>query len=409
MRHGRKAFAAVICALLLSTAGAQIARRRVVSKGPRALGLVEVASDGRAMLVPVVIMISGSFYDASVYKADPVPMALQPETVYEGFKTGVSQGLFTVTTGVDDYGWIGAGKWKTDAQIAAEKEKRKERIAKLEEKPPEDDTEGGPPRLTRSPEKEHPPSSKDGPVLHRRSDSESDKSEPATLAPPKMSASLAEAEADRPILRREPADEPREEAKPDTHPIKDPVQIIPAISDAGGPRPRSYAYAMKPDEEQAFLEKMKAMAAPEIEHRAQRLAGEAARANKTRARKSSAVEAPEFHNVQLRVFDVSGTNEAVLVLTADAILPGRSDLQYSTAVAARQDIYGDLHRIFAQTTDNQHLDVQPRYELIDAVDADGDGRAELLFRQVWDTGSGYAVYRVLGDSLWPLYESRPSS
>jgi len=51
----------------------------------------------------------------------------------------------------------------------------------------------------------------------------------------------------------------------------------------------------------------------------------------------------------------------------------------------------------------------PRYEFIDAVDADGDGRGELLFRQVWDSGSGFAVYRVIGDRLWPLYESKPLS
>ena len=116
---------------------------------------------------------------------------------------------------------------------------------------------------------------------------------------------------------------------------------------------------------------------------------------------------PQFQDVQLRVFDLSNTNEPVLVLTANAQLPsGHSDLTYMIALVARQDIYGDLHKAFAQTADSQHLDVVPKYELIDAVDADGDGRGELLFRLTSDAGPAFAVYRVIGDQLWPLFEGK---
>ena len=50
-------------------------------------------------------------------------------------------------------------------------------------------------------------------------------------------------------------------------------------------------------------------------------------------------------------------------------------------LVARQDIYGELHKVFSNMTDTQHLDVLPRYEFIDAVDADGDGRARIAFPQ----------------------------
>jgi hypothetical protein len=76
---------------------------------------------------------------------------------------------------------------------------------------------------------------------------------------------------------------------------------------------------------------------------------------------------------------------------------------------ARQDIYGDLHKVFARTTDDKHLDVLPRYDLVDAVDADGDGVGELLFRETWDSGNAFAVYRVIGDQLWPLFEGKPGT
>ena len=403
-----------VCIVLLGVAGAQIGRRRaVMSKGPRALGLLEIAADGRAELVPVTIMVNGEFYDASVYKADPIPMAVQPETVYEGLKSGVSQGLFTVSTGIDQNGWSGVGKWKTTAQIEAEKKQHQERVAALEKKPVEDDAGSGPPRLTRSPEKANSkPSQPSSPPTKPGDSTTKPQSKPSSNQPqastaPQMSASLAEAEADRPILRREPEGTPHEDTKPDNSPLKGALQIIPAISDAGGPQPRPYTYSMKPEEEQAFLQKMKTMAATAVEQRAKLLSGETVGAKKKK--KAVASQTPDFRNVQLKVMDISNSNEAILVLTADATLPGRADLQYSTAVAARQDIYGDLHKIFSQTTDNQHLDVQPRYDFIDAVDVDGDGRGELLFRQVWDSGSGFAVYRVIGDRLWPLFESKPSS
>jgi len=101
----------------------------------------------------------------------------------------------------------------------------------------------------------------------------------------------------------------------------------------------------------------------------------------------------------------------VLVLTTKAQLPERagtaaSALQYVVTVVARDDIYGELHKAFASITDTQHLDVLPRMELIDAVDADGDGRGELLFRQISDAGNAFVLYRVIGDRLWPLFQGR---
>ena len=72
------------------------------------MGLVQLLPNGKARLVPITILYDGEFYDASAYKASPVPMALESGTVYEGMRTGVSQGLFTVTSALQGNNtWIG--------------------------------------------------------------------------------------------------------------------------------------------------------------------------------------------------------------------------------------------------------------------------------------------------------------
>ncbi len=409
MAHRWVLIPALLCTVLLAMSSAQIAKRRTISKGPRAMGLIEIDPRGHAHLLPVTIMIDGKFYDASVYKADPVPMALQPGTVYEGVKSGVSQGLFTVINPVPQQGWLGLGIWKTEDQIKAEKEKSQARTAKLAEKPTDDFKAGGPPRLSRTREGAHPEPAETpkpaetSPAQPATDDSDRPVLKKSTPAPETAPASVDD--SGRPVLRRQEPGQAQEQTKiePDNTPLQGKLNVIPAISDADGPQPRPYTYQTKPEEDQDFMKKMSAMAADDVKRRAEMLSGDAGKKTK-----SSALT-PEFHDQQLKVLDISGTNEAVLIYSATAALPWRADLQFSTVVVARQDIYGDLHKVFAHTTDNNHLDMQPRYEFIDAVDVDGDGRGELAFKQVGDSGTGYAVYRVIGDRLWPLFESKPGS
>jgi len=414
MRYRRTYIVALLCACLLNTASAQVAKRRTVSKGPRALGLIEVDSKGRGHLIPITIMLDGRFYDASAYKADPIPMALQPGTVYEGLKAGVSQGLFTVNNTIPHNGWLGLGNWKSHEQIEAEKEQAKAHAERLAQKPPEDDKAGGPPRLSRTPEGAHPKATEPAKSSDQSKTADDDEGRPklkkksvdSQSSADSGAASLATAEAGRPVLRRQSEGEKQEQTKiePDTQPLKGTLQLIPAISDADGPQPRPYTYETKPEEVQDFTKKMSAMAADEVKRRIEALSGGDAKPKGARA-----PAVPQLRDEQLRVLDVSGTNEAVLIYSATAAVPGHADRQLSVTVVARQDIYAELHKIFAHTTDNNHLDVQPRYEFIDAVDADGDGRGELLFREVGQSGSGFAIYRVIGDRLWPLFESKPGT
>src|SRR5580658_6263760 len=99
--------------LLAAQTLAPFGRKPPTDNGPRALGLVQVSPKGKkARFIPIAIMMDGKFYDASAYKADPVPMALEFGIVYEAFRTGVSQGTFTITQpGQLNRTWIAEGSW----------------------------------------------------------------------------------------------------------------------------------------------------------------------------------------------------------------------------------------------------------------------------------------------------------
>ena len=141
------------------------------------------------------------------------------------------------------------------------------------------------------------------------------------------------------------------------------MQLIPAISDSDGPDPRPYAYDTKPDEEQKLRKTMLALAADEVRARATQLAAgpvgsapaapssSASGSSKSGSSKSGArakLPQPTFEETQLRIFDLSNSNEPVLVLTTKARMPARpnasganaqsGDLQYIVTLVGREDI-----------------------------------------------------------------------
>lgn len=425
---GRAVTCAVLALIVAQIGAAQFTRKETASKGPRALALIELAPNGKAHLIPVTILYDGQFYDASAYKASPVPMALESGTVYEGERTGVSQGFFTVAGALQlKNTWIGDGTWQPAGSAPAKK------VLASASKPVEENLDA-PPKLRRSPEKPKTPepSASQPPAAEAAPQSPAP---PPAIAPPATAAtpsSPTEEDRDRPVLRRGKQTHPPEQlptaaatpAKASSQGAKKPsaagsgaIKIFPAISDAGGPDPLPYTYELKPEEEQQFRVKMLALAAGEVLTRAKQLASETISPGPPSrtsplGKASAKPPQPSFDDVQLRVFDLTSNNEPVLVLTAKARMPQRPNttgaaLQYFVTLVARNDIYGELHKVLANVTDTEHLDVSPRMELIDAVDADGDGRGELLFRQISDAGSAFVIDRVVGDRVYTLFEGTP--
>ena len=473
----------------------QYGHKAASTKGPRALGLIQLSPKGnKGRIIPIAIMMDGKFYDAGAYKADPVPMALDFGIVYEGFHSGVSQGFFTITQpGQLNHVWIAEGTWLPAGSKALERHKKYT--------PPviADDDNNGPPVLHRRAEKSDSDSKDNDKDKDKNKDKDKDKDKdqnndqqkaasapaPPTTAPPanapsspdspkaptapdaaKTPAPPETAKASAPVSASSASEDPNEDpnrprlrrgmpdssarrdvyptfgalpvatpgaaaagtSKPDAKAAKNSATaspqttfiFIPAISDAGGPDPRPYTYEVKPAEEASYRTKMLDLAATLVHGPASPATKEAApTSKKSSARKSvSKPPQPAFDDVNLRIFDLSNSNEPVLVLSAKthpaavaasvaASATGSVEEPQEITLIARTNLEGELRKIFFSQTDSRHLNVTPRMELIDAVDADGDGRGELLFRRTFDDGSAYAIYRVSADRLWPLFDPTP--
>ena len=92
----------------------------------RAVGVYEwtgdLAKPAGSRLIPVSLFIDGRFQDADIYKADPVPFALDTGNVYELQKAGIGQGTLQLAFARKlmptpnaystwDDGWFGYGKF----------------------------------------------------------------------------------------------------------------------------------------------------------------------------------------------------------------------------------------------------------------------------------------------------------
>jgi hypothetical protein len=389
-----------IFGILLCTTITVFAQRKKQPTGPRAVAVIESTPKG-LVLVPVSLMLDGRFYDATLYHANPVPMALDPGNVYEVQRSGDGIGDFTITnteqwpTGA----WLGRGTWLSDE----EKHKREEARAKAKSKPaakPAEDEDEGPPKLTRG-----------GPKKEEAAPASPPKPEPkpdvASTEPPDNSG-----DTDRPILRRGKAEQEQAEklgggdtattAAVPVAPIAGFEQMKVAVSDASDTDSRTYVWKWANSEEEK-----------KIRASIQSLAMTAVKAY---AAKSNGPPPGDLENIDIRAFDLEYNNSADVVLSArvrparvpakktagkaaPAPVPAPSGFEYYVTIVAREDIYSQLEKTFVAVTDSRHLDAFPRMQLIDAVDADGNGGGDLLFRRTSDLGSAFVLYRVNSSRL----------
>ena len=177
-----------------------------------------------------------------------------------------------------------------------------------------------------------------------------------------------------------------------------------AVSDEGDLKkdPADFRYRAREDELKDLQDKLVAMAIAELGKSAAPAPTTAKKSTTRPAAKKMAAQTStsddaldDFH---FRAYDPVGNNVAV------AVLSGHRGNEFVT-VAARVEPDGSLRKLFASHTRADRLDVTPRYELIDAVDADSDRRADLLFHVVTQDESGYALYKIGADNLTELFRT----
>jgi hypothetical protein len=389
---------------------AQSALNRAKSTGPRAIAILEFDTNKHVHLVPVTIMMNGEYYDASAYKAAPVPMALEPETVYEGIRSGVSQGNFTIIKAHQVLGnWVGEGNWEPTEDKPVKKAAPLAPAEEIDNKPPVLRRSGGG-------EKPAPPAATPTPAPAPPAATPPSKKEEDTITlggkQPKEQKEAMEP-AERPTLKRgvptnNKHDSSFYDSRGDT--AWTVVSSISAVSDTKEEKGRSYHYVLKPDQEKDLHAKVQALVVKELLAHTGTASTPQAAGRPPKSNKVRATSQPKFENVKFLAYDPSTTNEPIFVFEADTLVPDKfsgKELPNHVMLLVREDIYGDLHMLFSSISDPTHRDTQPLCEFVDVVDAEGDGYGELLFRRTFDSGRAFSVYRVIGNQLWPLFEGRP--
>jgi hypothetical protein len=358
------------------------AQRRTPHK-LRATALVEVTTDAAGIVAtrvfPITILDEGRFWDASVYKATPRPMALENGIVYETQQSGTATGYATIVNGVNNSGWMALGKWQP---VTA---------AKKTEPPP-------------------PPIVGDGrPILHH-GDTAATPAPPAATpaATPDQPSSPGPEDSERPVLRRRapekpeqpPAATPAPAAEATAPHTKLPVytagtKTFVGVSDNQPLDARTYDFVWKPGEAEQMEAKLRKLALAQL------------------PRENAQLTANSLKNVQIRSFDLDLSNDAVMVLTAEVpgsylangsnTGPGKFVSRYITLIA-RVDFDGVPRKLSSSVTDSSRLDVAPRLELIDAVDVDGDGLAELLFREYSFDQTSFIIYGIGRSTVTKVFE-----
>ncbi len=392
-----KLLVGLLAVMLAAPALAQYTGQAKTSK-MRSVGILRIDPAGKARLFPVSLFIDGKYYDARFYQANPVPFAIDGNVFYQAEKDGTKAGDFVVQTAMHtSFRWWAEGSWKPGAGDSAQV----------------------PTGRSQSNWKD------DRPVLHRAPIASADKSADASPSDGKRTAAsssdaVQQVEArdpNRPTLRRGKS----EQVQPDvpvssTGGIAVSSAAVPAnsasdnvllaVADVGNIDSRSYLYKSSPEERQRDTEALKS------------LASEAIRKAAKQRPDLRGVDATRLDEVDVHILDPDYGNRPVEIFTATItgaqskfwLPPGsiiKSPPKVTIALVARKDSTGRLNQIFVTIADPSMLDVRPSLQYLGSVDADGSGRAQLLFREQVDVNSfGYVLYRATPYELIKTFETK---
>lgn len=431
----------------------------------------EAGKPSASRLVPVTVYDGERLYDGGLYLARPQPLALDGGTEYELEVAGAQKGWFDVANAQQVNGdWFGFGVWKPFA-AAPPKKLRPSREAPqvVHDQSGEDrphfkkrggDTAGSSrssgqtggqagssgsagsgsagsekPAAPPAEPADHPadrpadrPVDSERPTLRHRPAGGETQIAPAPGAP---ETTINAPDPDRPRLSHgRPADLPT--APKELLATSAGVQQMVAVSDVRKDSVQTFHYEWGDPADAARVQDLLERAAEQLLAKAggakdgrsgsteltspsrdqARDVGHPARAKNTRRSNGTAARqaAPELEEVHFHAFALTNGGGATLVLTAytagDEAAPGKG-MRRDIAVIALEDIYGKVQVLWSSITDAEHLDEMPRMRLVDAVDAEGKGRADLLFEARSAQDRRFVLLRVGGVDAERVFATDP--
>jgi len=241
----------------------------------------------------------------------------------------------------------------------------------------------------------------DRPTLRRRSD----------IVSSATAAGTGDRDPDRPVLHRgaPTAGDPALQASRLTGMPPD-IQQMAAVSDASKTVDHPFVYHWADADDaakmKAALEEIaqKAIAASAAPPKPAAKATPTRPAGRTGARKPAAPPLPMLTDEKFGAYELSYSGGATLILTAKS---GDGDAERDVTIIAQPDLYGVPHIVFQSVADSQHLDMTPRMRFVDAVDTDGDNRAELIFELRGESDRQFAIYKVVGGKAEQVFATGP--
>jgi hypothetical protein len=414
----------------------------------RAVGIVEWTGDKdhpkTSRLIPISVFDGQDLQDASVYLAQPEPMALESGVEYVLQQDGQPQGLFDITgAGQQQGSWVGFGAWKglpkpkaPPAQVAkidADNDAQSDEPV-LHRKHSSADSKGG-----SSTGANGPAPDPDRPTLHKGGDTSSGDSDTNANAPAP--------DPDRPVLHPAPPTSPGTSSNDSSQPAgnqqknsEDGGYVTNVARDADPDRPHlfygkaagynapvlpslvglppdmnqeiavsdptvrpahgwDYSWA-NPDDELKMKADMEDLARQALGLPPSPAATPATSASKTTSRTATAHKPTRLTlppapllDEQFHTYELAYGSGATMVLSAHTA--GADGPMKFVTLVAQPDLYGHVAVVLKSVADSEHLDDTPRMKLIDAVDARADNRGELLFELRGATQRQFALYRVL--------------
>jgi hypothetical protein len=424
--------------------------QRKRQRGPRAIAVIRWQADqqgnGHPVLLPVTVRDEGKIFDAAVYKTSPRPMAIEPDTVYEAQQHGQPWGLFTIVSTTrennDDRTWVGLGRFQVTAseeQVAqkdvhqanviigtpkaqspnmpdvpeGEQKRKTTQVYDESGRPIDNSTDDEPPTLSkgkrepveRSPRVSPPEKKPAPPPTSTNPDDDPDrprlKKGPSSTSSAKPVPTQPDNDPNRPILKRgRPNSVTRISNPAENTPIprevisrasvnRPRVYEVVAVSDADQTlSPANYNFNATLAERQGYLRKMEELVDQELKPKA-------AAAPKITLRKAAPPAPSRFADVRFEVLDLDSNNSPEIVLTGSYVLSATSRTPF--VLVARGDYEGNPRTLMFAKGD--------KFEFIDAVDVEGDGPGELLFRKAAQNGgSTFVIYRATPDGLNEIFK-----